>query len=261
MEQAHIARQFIDWGKRNADWQPIIATFADLPLPQMTFCLVPTGQFMMGNAEGHADNEAPPHEQIMTTPYWIAQYPITNAQWALGVKARVVSPPRDGGLMWHSDPTMATAPVVGISWLQVVAFAKWLGCRLPTEREWEFAARGIDNWLYPWGNDWREEACVWFGNSGGKPRDIYSHPEGASWVGACHMSGNVWEWCSSAYKPYPYRIDDGRESRFDKREVARILRGGSWYYTHPSTLTTTCRSYVEAEFSTDVDGFRLVRDL
>jgi formylglycine-generating enzyme required for sulfatase activity len=115
--QAAIQRARSFKGKRNADWQPFVTTFPDLPIPDMPFCLVPVGSFMMGSDDGPGD-EKPAHPQTIEQPYWIAQYPVTNAQWAAAVRAGVVKEPDDMGdsLKWYRDPKMADASVVGIDW-------------------------------------------------------------------------------------------------------------------------------------------------
>lgn len=191
-------------GKRNADWIPFIGVFKDLKIPDMEFCLVPGGTFQMGSDDWRYKSEQPVHPQKLK-PYWIARYPVTNAQWRVAVTAKAVAEPQgESSLKWYHDKSMTDAPVVGVSWLEVQKFCEWLGVRLPTEPEWEFAARGVDNLRYPWGNDWDENIPVWDKNSGGKPNPVTSKPEGKSWVGAMHLSGNVWEWCSSLYVPYPY---------------------------------------------------------
>lgn len=194
------------------EWIPRIVTFKDIHIADLRFCYVPTGTFEMGSSEGYHNNEHPPHTQIVEEAFWISQFPVTNAQWKYGVEANIVSLPEgDLALVWYRDANMANVPVVGISWSQAFEFAIWLGCRLPTELEWEYSARGSQSFNYPWGNDWDETACIWAVNSDNQVALVETKPEGRSWVGARHMIGNVWEWTSSAYEPYPYIADDGRE--------------------------------------------------
>ncbi|MBK8024292.1 MAG: SUMF1/EgtB/PvdO family nonheme iron enzyme [Chloroflexi bacterium] len=213
-------------GKRNRDWQPFVTTFADLPIPDMPFCLVPAGSFQMGSDDG-ISNEQPVHEQRIAQPYWIAQYPVTNAQWLQAVRAGAVKEPKDkSALKWYKDAALADAPLVGVDWFMARDFAAWMGCRLPTEAEWEYAARGVESWRYPWGSNWEDgERVIWDKTSGGRPNLGTSKPEGASWVDARHLIGNVWEWTGSRYQPYPYTEDDGRRGsggRVRGRLVARM---------------------------------------
>lgn len=246
-------------GTRNWDWKPFVTTFDDLKIPDMPFCLVPIGTFQMGSDE--RDDEQPVHQQIITQPYYIAQYPVTNAQWAIGVRAGVVEEPEGKDpLGWYYDPKMVDVPVVGVSWLAAKKYADWLRCRLPTELEWEYAARGIDNLIYPWGNEWNPDARVWSGNSDGKPMSVNSKPEGASWVDARHMSGNVFEWVSSAHLRYPYNVDDGREDVVGVG-MNRVIRGGSWYREHPTNFRVAFRYGSKAYYKDSGIGFRLTRSL
>lgn len=228
------ARNFIREGKKNSDWTPFIAPVSDLKsgdvkIPDMRFCLVPTGKFMMGSDNGF-DNEKPVHQQTVDKLFYIAQYPLTNAQWALGVKAKVVGEPQgEEALKWYKDPQMMNAPVVGVSWFDCQKFAVWMGCNLPTEREWEYAARGVESLNYPWGNYWDENKVVWSQNSGFKPNDVMTKPTGVSWVGASHLIGNVWEWMASLYENYPYVANNSRERDTGGRiDIRRVVRGNSW---------------------------------
>lgn len=229
-------------GRRNADWIPYITTLPeiDAKIPGMEFCLVPGGTFQMGS-DDRRDDEKPVHPQTLQ-PYWIARYPVTNAQWRRAVAAKVVAEPRgDNAKKWYNDDSMADAPVVGITWFEAQKFCAWLGARLPTEPEWEYAARGVDGLVYPWGNDFVPDSVVYDGNSGGKPHAVTSKPDGKSWVGAMHLSGNVWEWCSSLYLPYPYDSEKVKNNSDDTN--LRVLRGGSFVTIRfmpalsPATLT------------------------
>jgi formylglycine-generating enzyme required for sulfatase activity len=246
------ARAFAKTGKRNRDWTPFITTFRDLKLPDMRFCLVPTGTFRMGEGQ-----EA--HPQTFTEPFYIAQYPVTNAQWRVAVEAGVVGEPQGSGKLWYDDPKMSNAPVVAITWFEAHKFVQWMGCRLLTEREWEYAARGVENWVYPWEGDWDANKAIHKDNSLQQPWDVTSKPDGASWVGARHLSGNVWEWTASLYQNHPYPTDGSREVDTGVRtDVNRVLRGGSWNNT-PGNLRAAYRgSKSPVDWGGNV-GFRCAR--
>lgn len=225
------ARNFIHEGKKNTDWTPFVALLSDLKsgdlkIPDMPFCLVPTGTFQMGSNDYGV--EQPIHPQTFNQPFYIAQYPVTNGQWRIAVNTGAVGEPEtETSLKWYNDPKMVNVPVVGVNWFDCQKFAAWLGCRLPTEREWEYAARGVDNLVYPWGDDFVANNVVYDENSGSKPWEVNSKPEGRSWVGAHHLSGNIWEWQASLYGDYPYVADGSRER--DANNASRVLRGGSWF--------------------------------
>jgi len=198
-------------------------------------CEVPAGSFLMGSDKQHdpeaEDNELPPHE--MTLPaYEIARYPLTVAEYTCAVLAGAVPAPQcDGRVTWQGQ---RDHPVVSITWFDAKAYARWLAkvtgqsWRLPTEAEWEKAARGSDGRIYPWGNDWDETKAntrddVWPRTM--TPVGFYADSEDASPYGAHDMAGNVWEWTSTTYQPYPYQASDGREDL--ERVAEKVLRGGS----------------------------------
>jgi len=247
-------------GVRNKEWQPFIGVFSSLKIADMRFCLVPTGEFQMGSQDGKYSDEEPQHPQRIAAPYWIGQFPVTNAQWARGVAAGAVKQPLESGdsLKWYKDKAMADAPVVAVTWRMARDFAAWMGCRLPSELEWEYAARGVESLRYTWGNDWNPAIPVWKQNSGDKPAAVTSKPEGMSWVGAQHLLGNVWEWTGSRYETYPYTADGSREQDADNRtDVQFVLRGGSWGLNDPGNLRAACRYWVTPDGRHYVRGFRL----
>lgn len=253
-------------GKRNQDWTPFLTTFDALTIPDMMFCLVPVGSFQMGTDEPEyaVTTAEPMHPQTIAQPYTIAQYPVTNAQWAMGVAAGAVAEPEGIALNWYRDSAMADAPVAGVNWFSAQKFAAWLGCRLPTEAEWEYAARGVESLLYPWGNEWQPDWCVGLHNSGGKPWSVQSKPEDVSWVGARHLTGNVAEWTNSRYKRYPYHADDGREETTGKslsRGFQRVLRGGSWELAYPPYFRASFRTRGNPDEWLNKWGFRLARSV
>jgi len=203
---------------------------------------VPAGEFMMGS--GEYDDEIPVHKVDLDT-FYVARYPVTNAQWARFVAATGREPPQhwpDG--VCPADK--AAHPVVYVNWHDVRAYAEWAGLQLLSEAQWEKAARGglqipnpqseIRNGLvdnpnprrrYPWGDVFDPSKCnaSESGIGGTTPVGKYS-PAGDSPYGVADMAGNVWEWTHSLYKGYPYQAGDGREDV--KASGRRVLRGGSF---------------------------------
>ncbi|MDX2161823.1 MAG: SUMF1/EgtB/PvdO family nonheme iron enzyme [bacterium] len=259
---------------RNADWQPMIETVNGIEM-----ALVPPGCFTMGTTDEQRaiamrigessafiyDEERPAHAQCLEQPYWIGVTEVTNAQYPRCVRAEVCDPPGDGAL--YRDPARADHPVVHITWDQARRFAAWWGGRLATEREWEYAARGVDSLLFPWGNTFDPSAAAWCANQAacGDLSPVGAFPHGASWVGALDMSGNAWEWVSTIYDqavfPYPYRPDDGREA-IPGTVGIRGLRGGSVSKFTVNALRGSERNYspVSALPYPQEIGFRLAWD-
>ena len=196
---------------------------------------VPAGEFLMGSVVARdkdaQDHEFPPH-RVHVPEFYIGQYPVTNLQYAALVKAGHSEAPRyweDGEIL----PGKENHPVVEVSWRDALVFCAWLSgetgqpFRLPTEAEWEKAARGTDGRIYPWGDQPPDETRCNFGKKEGGTTTIgrYS-PQGDSPYGCADMAGNVWEWCQSLYRPYPYWAGGGRE---DPRAGGhRVVRGGSF---------------------------------
>jgi formylglycine-generating enzyme required for sulfatase activity len=195
----------------NQQWKSITKSINGVEM-----VLVPPGCFMMGSADGASD-EKPVKQQCFDKPFWLDKTEVTNAQFEQ-FKGQAA-----GASRW-TDPQR---PRETITWFEARDFCAQRGARLPTEREWEYAARGPDNLKYPWGNDFVADHVVYDQNSNRQTANVGSRPTGASWVGALDMSGNVWEWVSTIYKPYPYDADDGRDSN-TYTNSARGLRGGSW---------------------------------
>jgi len=226
---------------------------------------VPAGEFWMGCPDGDVaanDDERPWHELSMEA-FWIGQTEVTNAQYAACVADGECSPPaadwscsRDS---YYGDPAYADYPVVNVSWHQAVEYADWVGGRLPTEAEWEYAARGPAGSTYPWGEDPPTDTLLNYGYNylDGDTTPVGSYPQGASWCGALDMAGNVWEWVSSLYQPYPYDPDDGREDL----EIAgnRIVRGGS-FGDYDLDVRSTFRHEWSPHEPHCSKGFRVVLD-
>jgi formylglycine-generating enzyme required for sulfatase activity len=198
---------------------------------------IPSGKFLMGSDEG-VGNEAPTHT-LRLDAFYIDRYPVTNEEYKRFVDA-TGHPVPCYDVDWvdasdyNWDPETRTPPsgkekhpVVLVSWEDAQAYAAWAGKRLPTEAEWERAARGTDGRRWPWGDEFVEDRCnsKESGAGGTVPVDQYS-PDYDSPDGVGDTVGNVWEWTSSLFRPYPYDTDDGRESQ--EAKGWRVLRGGSW---------------------------------
>jgi formylglycine-generating enzyme required for sulfatase activity len=202
--------------------------------------LVPPGCFMMGD-------QGTGGRQCFDQPFWIDKYEVTNRQFAQfgGQAAR------------RSDWTDDNYPRERITLFEARDFCAKRGARLPTEAEWEYAARGPDGLAYPWGNQFLSGNVVYGGNSGRQPADVGSKPGGISWVGGLDLSGNVWEWVSSLAKPYPYGAMDGRESNSDTSSE-RVIRGGSWG-DNMNIVRATNRYWFTPSSSYGSGGFRCAR--
>jgi SH3-like domain-containing protein len=211
----------------NNNWLPVIQTFDTAEM-----VLVPPGCFMMGESgEGG--------EQCFSVPYWIDRYEITNEQYG------------PAGNYAGDD-----YPRGSVTWFDARDYCFSRGARLPTEAEWEYAARGPDNKVFPWGNTFNDENVSYAYNSTG-PSEVSSRPTGASWVGATHMSGNLREWTSTIYQPYPYSAVDGREN-YDTSDANRVVRGGSWNETE-LIVRLMNRQALEPTYQLGDLGFRCAR--
>lgn len=213
---------------------------------------VPAGEFLMGSTDpeaqisednGRAYPEIPQHT-VYLDGYWIDKYEVTNSQFARCVDAGACEPPFVNNSYtythYYDNPEFADYPVIWVTWFQARAYCEWAGRRLPTEAEWEKAARGTDGQKYPWGeepvtgeranfcdvNCTRDIANPLHDDGYPDTAPVGSYPAGASPYGAMDMSGNVWEWVSTLIKPYPYDANDGREDLEAPGE--RVWRGGPW---------------------------------
>jgi formylglycine-generating enzyme required for sulfatase activity len=177
----------------------------------------------MGSDDPDADADERPPARVRVEAFWIDHVEVTNARYDACVQAGACTLPAGPAF---GDATKADHPVTIVSWAQAAAYCRWAGKRLPTEAEWEKAARGDDGRRYPWGSGFEPERLN-AGYTAGTAA-VGSHPGGVSTHGVLDMAGNVWEWTASLYRPYPYDPGDGRED--PAARGARVNRGGSWYY-------------------------------
>jgi formylglycine-generating enzyme required for sulfatase activity len=210
----------------NTAWTPIEREFN-----KVLMVLVPKGCFMMGSKEGDTD-EVPLSQQCFEEPFWIDKYEVTNLQFANF----------NGKLMTKSEYEKANRPHAGVTWYEAQQFCARRDARLPTEREWEYAARGPNAWFYPWGEMWNPDNAAWDANSNDDAVDVGHYKDGQSWVGAHDMAGNALEWVNTIYKAYPYDGRDGREENtvIDDK-VQRVVRGSSWDFFKDVNLRASIR--------------------
>ncbi|HET9916243.1 MAG TPA: SUMF1/EgtB/PvdO family nonheme iron enzyme [Candidatus Binatia bacterium] len=212
---------------------------------------IPAGPFVMGSSDGPADER--PQHRVQVAEFLIDRTKVTNARFALFLKAIGPEGPKGEKYFdfddsdarvhqrngeWTADAGFENNPVVEASWYGAVAFCRWAGRRLPTEAEWEKAARGSDGRKYPWGNEVPSGTRAHFGAGWNDLTPVGSFPQGASPYGMLDAAGNGWEWVSSAYRPYPYNAKDGREDL--NKEIVRATRGGG-HDARIEELTTTHR--------------------
>jgi len=218
---------------------------------------VPSGPFTMGSSDGAE------HEQPVTTVllpgFYIDVHEVSVAKF----QQFLLELARPAPAQWQTAGVGLNDPAVGVTWLEAAAYARWAGKRLPTEAEWEKAARGADGRAYPWGPDWETHRCNSFGIQFDDTRgfsQVNAFPDSKSPYGCYNMAGNALEWVSSLYRPYPYRADDGREditvSGF------RVLRGGSALVPEPqNSCRTTARFADNPAVTNMMPGFRCAQDV
>lgn len=220
--------------------------------------LVPAGPFMMGSENG-GDDEKPVHEVHLDACY-IGKHPVTNAQYGDFLEATGHDEPEGCG----SEFSGPDRPVVGVSWHDAVAFCRWLSkqtgedWRLPTEAEWEKAARGTDGREYPWGDQQPSSRYCSFDEQVGHTSDVGSYPAGVSPYGCHDMAGNVWEWCADRYGEDYYRKSPDRNPTGPSSGGSRVLRGGSWG-DGPNCCRSAYRDVLVPAYAFGGGGFRVAR--
>jgi iron(II)-dependent oxidoreductase len=207
---------------------------------------VPAGEFDMGSTDANvtyvverlsADeawmaNEKPAHRVRITKGFWLGQCLVTNAQYRRFCQ--------ESGAEFPTDSDQGdNHPVVCMTWGDAKAYCKHYGLALPTEAQWEYAARGPEDRTYPWGNDWDPKNCCSADNLGpeGRTFPVGSFPQAASWCGALDMAGNAWQWCADWYHKGYYRHSPTDDPKGPPVGDLRVLKGGSWL-----TYAVFCRS-------------------
>ena len=224
------------------------------------FAAIPAGWFQMGSDDG-SDDERPVH-RVWIDAFEVALYPVTCADYDRFLRVTSHEPPRD----WQVYSTIPDRPVVGVSWLDCQAYCRWLEAegapvRLPTEAEWERAARGLlHKTRYPWGDDVDATRANFLPDPalkrhrGTRPVGCYA-PNGLQLY---DMAGNVWQWVADWYRPDAYRTEERRNPRGPGTGSMRIVRGGSWVSHDVDQLRCAHRHKVPPDTYAYSIGFRVV---
>jgi formylglycine-generating enzyme required for sulfatase activity len=190
--------------------------------------LVPAGEFTMGSDQGE-DDEKPTH-QVHLDAFYMDKFEVTVELYAKFLKATGIDAPRRWDLI--NQPPHQKLPVVSISWSNADTYCRWVGKRLPTEAEWEKAARGTDGRLYPWGNDSPNPRRANYGKSKESFHQalvlVGTLHDGQSPYGIYELAGNVWEWTSDWYDKNYYQNGPARNPKGPLSGESKVLRGGSW---------------------------------
>jgi formylglycine-generating enzyme required for sulfatase activity len=214
---------------------------------------IPAGEFLMGSPDNVGSSDEHPQHTVYLDAFWIMQTEVTNAQYAKCVAAGACSAPDNN--RWQ-DAAYADHPVIYVDWNQASAYARWAGGRLPTEAEWEKAARGTDGRTYPWGNEAPAASlanCCEFVND---TTPVGSYPAGASPYGALDMAGNVWEWTADWYDGSYYSQSPVQTPTGPANGNSRVVRGGA-YHNDADVVRVALRNWSDPGGRSWVGGFRV----
>jgi formylglycine-generating enzyme required for sulfatase activity len=263
------------------------------PADGMVMVYVPDGEFEMGSDNDDLDymmqlckeyygdcfrgwfkNEQPVHT-VALDGFWIDRTEVTNAQYRQCVEAERCDPPAESssptGDLYYGNSTYDDYPVVYVSWHQAADYCEWADARLPTEAEWEYAARGPEGRVFPWGDTFDAtrvnycDANCDFGWADGSVDDGYgytapvgSYPDGVSWCGALDLAGNVWEWVADWYDAAYYGRSSSQNPPGPSSGQERVRRGASWHYP-PHGMRSAVRFGIAPDIPDNFQGFRCAR--
>jgi formylglycine-generating enzyme required for sulfatase activity len=229
------------------------------PMDGMTMIYIPAGEFLMGN--DHGPTRSTPEHTVYLDAYWIDQTEVTNEMYALCVEAGVCWQPVQSKVInpYYDNPRYVNYPVVYINWQEAVQYCTWANRRLPTEAEWEKAARGTDGRKYPWGDEKPNSKLLNYQDNIGAPLPVDRYPSGASPYGVLNMAGNVREWVADWYDNKAYQEDYYLNPLGLKIGTEKSLRGGHFSDSWQQVYTYNRFSH-EPESAGLARGFRCVAD-
>jgi formylglycine-generating enzyme required for sulfatase activity len=197
----------------------------------MVLVYVPAGDFTMGFDRGSKKDMSPSHT-VTLDAFWIDRTEVTNGQYTKCVSAEACDEPQDltshNRVKYYNGDPYAAFPVINISFNEAAAYCKWAGRALPTEAQWEKAARGTDGRIYPWGDKVVSATLSNYGKPQGDTVQVGSYPDGASLYGALDMAGNVSEWTADWYDGTYYQASPKENPQGPGSGYKRAVRGGSW---------------------------------
>ncbi|MFZ5910007.1 MAG: SUMF1/EgtB/PvdO family nonheme iron enzyme [Chloroflexota bacterium] len=244
---------------------PPESTYIDSKGTEMA--LIPSGEFTMGRSDlkpkDQQQNEKPAHA-VFLKDYYIDKYEVTNGAYKICVQAGECKAPyslnssaRTKG--YYSNPDYANFPVIFVDWFMARDYCKWRGVRLPTEAEWEKAARSTNDKHFPWGGNTIVCAFAQYGACGKDTVEVGSHPDGISPYGVHDLSGNVWEWVSDWYQYDYYEISPREDPQGPASGIYRVARGGAWN-SESIQLWVTYRNRFYPNYNAYNLGFRCAKD-
>lgn len=246
---------------------PVVISVQDSrisPVDQMVLVYVPEGNFIMGSDAMGPVNNGPEHV-VSLDAFWIDQTEVSNGQYLECVKSGACSPPGDQkeyGLYNHYDEIeYKDYPVEFVNWYQASDYCQWAGRRLPTEAEWEKAARGSEGWLYPWGNERPNRKLLNYKGSNGQVNPlggtnrVGSYPAGASPYGVLDLAGNVSEWVADWYEQHYYKSSPSENPQGPTSGTTKVVRGGDWD-TYDVVIFSSYRISIKPGLTLSGTGFR-----
>jgi serine/threonine-protein kinase len=227
---------------------------------KMEMAFIPTGDFFMGSDTGSLD-ERPSHV-VSLDAYWMDKTEVTNLQYKQCVIAGICEVPTSGSSYsidtYYENVEYNNYPMLNVNWKMANKYCEWVGARLPTEAEWEKAARGLDGRQYPWGNNPPQSSLANYDQINGDTVQVGQFPEGASPYGIYDMAGNVWEWVSDIYGEKYYQESAKRNPTGPTSGNYYVIRGGAWN-TNAESLRAANRDLLKSYESMNIIGFRCVQ--